>query len=250
MTRQWFISDLHLALDRPATLLLFDHFCTAYPGTGDRLFILGDLFDAWIGDDDDGELASHVRRILAALSTRGVEVAIQRGNRDFLMGQRLMRECGAALLRDCHVTAVAGQPTLLMHGDLLCTDDIAYQRWRRRMRNPLVKWFLLRKPLSERRRIAAELRRRSGEAKSMKAAEIMDVNTATVVRYLQRYGVRQLIHGHTHRPQVHHHALPGGDNATRVVLPEWHTDHVAVWVDDGNSLQSHTVRGDERDATR
>lgn len=236
MKKQWFISDLHLAIERPKTLALFEHFVTTYPQPGDRLFILGDLFDAWIGDDDDAELARRVRDTLRRASTRGVHVLIQRGNRDFLMGRRLMRECGTTLLGDCHVTNVAGQRTLLMHGDLLCTDDVDYQRARRKFRNPLFQWLMLRKPLAERRRIAADYRRRSGEMTAMKAADIMDVNDDTVMRYLNRHRVRQLIHGHTHRPATHEHRLSDGSVATRLVLPEWHAKNAVAWVDDGKTL--------------
>lgn len=236
MAKQWFISDLHLAIERPKTLALFERFVETHPQTGDRLFILGDLFDAWIGDDDDAELARRVRRTLRQASGRGVDIRVQRGNRDFLIGRRLMRECGASLLPDRYVTRVAGQPTLLMHGDLLCTDDVDYQKARRRFRNPVFQWFMLRKPLRERRRIASEYRRRSGELKALKPADIMDVNPDTVVRELVRHGVRQLVHGHTHRPATHSHALPDGTVATRIVLPEWHARQAAAWVDDGATL--------------
>ena len=243
MTRQWFIADLHLTVERPATLALFEAFLAERLQPSDRLFILGDLFDVWVGDDDDAELAERVRGALRATSQRGIELFIQRGNRDFAIGRRLMHECGATLLPDCHVTPVAGQPTLLMHGDLLCTDDIDYQKARRRFRNPLFRWIMLRKPLAERRRIAAEIRRRSGAATALKAAEIMDVNPATVVRYLRRYRVRQLVHGHTHRPAVHRHGLPDGGTATRIVLPDWHADSAAAWVDDGTRLEPLPLAG-------
>lgn len=236
MTKQWFISDLHLAIERPHTLTLFEHFLSEFPDPGDRLFILGDLFDVWIGDDDDAELAKRVRTALRAASDRGVNLFIQRGNRDPVMGRRLMRECGAKLLGDCFVTTVAGQQTLLMHGDLLCTDDVEYQKARRRFRNPFFQWFMLRKPLQERRRIVAGYRRRSREVTALKPADIMDVNADTIVRYLDKYRVKQLIHGHTHRPARHEHRLPDGTVATRLVLPEWHEDHVTVWMDDGKTL--------------
>ena len=236
MTKQWFISDLHLAIERPHTLTLFEHFLAAYPQAGDRLFILGDLFDVWIGDDDDATLADRVRAALRAASDRGVTLFIQRGNRDLVMGKRLMRDCGARMLPDCHVTDVAGQPTLLMHGDLLCTDDVDYQKTRRRFRNPLFQWVMLRKSLRERRRILAEYRRRSREMTALKPADIMDVNADTVVRYLQKHHVSHLIHGHTHRPASHEHDLPDGTVATRLVLPEWHEDQAAAWLDDGKKL--------------
>ena len=243
MARQWFISDLHLAIERPGTVELFERFLADDPVAGDRLFILGDLFDAWIGDDDDSALADRVRAALAGARARGVDLFIQRGNRDFLMGRRLMRACGARLLPDCEIRDVAGRRTLLMHGDLLCTDDTDYMRARRRLRNPVFQWLMLRKPLTERRRIADEYRRRSGEATALKPAAIMDVNPETVVRYLKRYGVDQLIHGHTHRPATHRHTLPDGTEATRIVLPEWHPDRASVWVDDGERLTAKPLTG-------
>ena len=239
--RQWFISDLHLAIERPATVELFEHFITRYPKTDDRLFILGDLFDAWIGDDDDAELATRARAAMRAASDRGIRLFIQRGNRDFLMGKRLMRDCGAMLLPDRFVTQVGGLPTLLMHGDLLCTDDVDYQKARRRFRNPLFQWLMLRKTLAERRRIAADYRKRSGELTALKPTAIMDVNDDTVVQTMQRHQVDQLIHGHTHRPAEHHHILPDGRSALRLVLPEWHEGEVVVWQDDGKSLQPLTI---------
>jgi UDP-2,3-diacylglucosamine hydrolase len=237
MASQWFISDLHLAIERPGTLDLFEHFLAAYPKTADRLFILGDLFDAWIGDDDDAELANRVRQAIRTATDRGVAVFVQRGNRDFLIGRRLMRESGAQLLPDRHVVRVVDQPSLLMHGDLLCIDDVDYQRARRRFRNPLFQWLMLRKSLPERRRIAADYRRRSGEETALKPAEIMDVNPAAVVRELQRHRVRQLIHGHTHRAATHRLTLPDGSQAKRIVLPEWHSDRAAALADDGSRLQ-------------
>jgi len=241
MKKQWFISDLHLAIERPDTLALFEHFLAAYPLGGDRLFILGDLFDVWIGDDDDAELAVRVRSAIRAASDRGVAVFIQRGNRDLIMGKRLMRDCGAHLLPDCYIVPVAGNPTLLMHGDLLCTDDVDYQKTRRRFRNPLFQWVMLRKSLEERRRIVARYRSRSREMTAQKPDDIMDVNEDTVIRYLKKYRVQHLIHGHTHRPASHKHRLPDDTVATRLVLPEWHADNAIAWMDDGSELVQVTI---------
>ncbi len=242
MTRQWFISDLHLAIERPETLALFEQFLREQPQKGERVYILGDLFDAWVGDDDDAELAQRVRSAMRQASDRGIAIFIQRGNRDFLMGKRLMREAGAQALPDRYVTEVAGRPALLMHGDLLCTDDVDYQRARRRFRNPFFQWIMLRKSLHKRRRIAADYRKRSGELTAVKTADIMDVNDNTVIRYLQQHAVDQLIHGHTHRPQRHEHRLPDGRTATRLVLPEWHGNQAVAWLDDGEKIEPLTIR--------
>lgn len=237
-----FISDLHLAAERPTTLAMFLDFLRDRPQAGDSLYILGDLFDAWIGDDDDAPLAETVRNALQALTGRGVKLYLQRGNRDFLMGKRLASETGAQLISDPYRLQVAGRPTLLMHGDLLCTDDVAYQKARRKLRNPLFQWLAMRKSLQGRRKMAAEYRRRSGEVTAMTAAEIMDANTAAVIDYLERENCTQLIHGHTHRPAVHQHRLTDGSPAVRYVLDEWHEDAAAAWVDDGTSLVREEIR--------
>ncbi|MCB1774464.1 MAG: UDP-2,3-diacylglucosamine diphosphatase [Gammaproteobacteria bacterium] len=244
MNRQWFISDLHLAEERPETIALFERFLSEFPQPGDRVFILGDLFDVWVGDDDDSAIADRIRADLRGLTRRKVELLVQQGNRDFAMGKRLMREVAARLLPDTHVANVAGQPTLLMHGDLLCTDDVEYQKTRKRFRNPIFQWLMLRKSLAARNRIADDIRRRSRERKALKSENIMDVNADTVVDYLRRFRVRQLIHGHTHRPARHAIRLPDGSDAWRLVLPEWHHDHAAAWVDDGKALQRVVLAGD------
>lgn len=236
-----FISDLHLSESRPGTSALFERFLAERPHPGDRLYILGDLFDAWVGDDDDAPLADRIRTALRELTERGVQVLIQRGNRDFLLGRRFMRETGATLLPDPYLTEVAGKPTLLMHGDLLCSDDLSYQKARRKLRNPLFQWLALRRSLAARRRMAAEYRRRSGEVTAMTAADIMDANEQTIAEYLQRHHATQLIHGHTHRPAVHEHKLADGLIAQRYVLDEWHGDHAAAWVDDGSTLHREEI---------
>jgi len=244
MNRQWFISDLHLADERPDTIALFERFLAEYPQSGDRVFILGDLFDVWIGDDDDSDIANRIRNDLRDLTRRNVELLVQQGNRDFAMGRRLMRQVAARALPDTFVTDVAGEPTLLMHGDLLCTDDVEYQQARKRFRNPIFQWLMLRKSLAARRRIADDIKRRSRERKALKPENIMDVNADTVIDYLQRHRVRQLIHGHTHRPARHTVRLPDGTDALRLVLPEWHADQAAAWVDDGKVLERIALAGD------
>jgi len=222
-----FVSDLHLASDRPGTLALFLGFLGGRARSAERLYILGDLFDAWIGDDDDRPPSPQVSGALRALSDGGTRLFFMRGNRDFLVGRRFARATGCTLLRDPVVADLYGEPTLLMHGDLLCTDDVAYQRFRRRIRNPLVVRLFLWKSLARRRAIADDYRRRSGEATAGKTEAIMDVNPATVRRFMRQHGVRRLIHGHTHRPADHAFDLDGSE-AWRIVLAEWRPERGEV----------------------
>lgn len=241
MAENLFISDLHLASTRPQTLQLFLDFLKHRPQPGDSLYVLGDLFDAWVGDDDDAPLANQVRDAFRAMTQRGVHLYIQRGNRDFLLGKRFMRDTGASLLPDPYRIEIAGQTTLLMHGDLLCTDDHAYQKARKKLRNPIFQWIALRKSLDARRAMAEDYRRRSGEVTAMTAADIMDANNQTITAYLEQHHATQLIHGHTHRPAVHEHRLANGQTAKRIVLDEWHGEHAAAWVDDGQALRQEPI---------
>jgi UDP-2,3-diacylglucosamine hydrolase len=222
-----FISDLHLAPERPATIRLFLDFLGGQARQARRLYILGDLFDAWVGDDDDTPPYPEIRTALRDLTASGTDCALMHGNRDFLIGRAFCRDTGCTLLRDPTRILLDGEQVLLMHGDLLCTDDVAYQRFRRRVRNPLVKRLFLWKSLERRRAMAADYRRKSGAATAEKPAEIMDVNTGTVARYLRRFGASRLIHGHTHRPAEHQFELDGRP-VHRSVLAEWHEDRGEV----------------------
>ena len=226
-TELLFVSDLHLAPERPETIALFLHFLATRAARAQRLFILGDLFETWIGDDDDTPAYTQVRRALRTLTSSGTVCALMRGNRDFLLGRGFCRDTGCALLGDPYLWHIAGERTLLMHGDLLCTDDAAYQRFRRRIRNPLVTWLFQRKSLASRRAVAADYRRKSSAATSAKSQHIMDVNADTVARYLRRFRATRLIHGHTHRPADHPLDLDGAA-AVRSVLAEWHADRGEV----------------------
>lgn len=241
MSEQLFIADLHLSAERPDTLALFLRFLTERAPRAQRLYVLGDLFDAWIGDDDDSDMARRVRAGLKALTESGTAVYIQHGNRDFLIGDAFLAATGARLLEETVVVDLAGHPTLLMHGDLLCTDDVDYQQARHMLRDPAFIADFLSRPLAERAALAAQYREKSGEATSLKAQDIMDVNEATVVGYLRRHQATRLIHGHTHRPGVH--ALQvDGQAAERWVLSEWHAQHgEALCVRDGQ-LQREPVR--------
>lgn len=215
-----FISDLHLAPERPRTVELFLDLLAHRARAARTLYILGDLFDAWIGDDDDAPPYPRILAALRALTAAGTVCAILHGNRDFLLGRRFARATGCRLLPDPSRLVLGGEPTLLMHGDLLCTDDVPYQRFRRRVRNPLVRRLFLWRPLSARRRLAADYRQRSMAAMAAKTAAIMDVNAETVNRYLRRYRATRLIHGHTHRPGEHDWILDGRP-VRRSVLADW-----------------------------
>ena len=220
MQSSLFISDLHLAPERPATVALFLDFLGRQAREAEALYILGDLFDAWIGDDDDEPPYPAIRAALRDLAASGPRCAILPGNRDFLIGRRFLADTGCDLLADPTRIDLYGTPTLLMHGDLLCTDDWAYQRFRRIIRHPLVKRLLLWRRLERRRALAQDYRRRSMAAIAGKSLAIMDVNPDAVLATLRRQDARCLIHGHTHRPADHALSLDG-QPAHRLVLAEW-----------------------------
>ncbi len=224
-----FISDLHLSPERPGTIRLFLDFLHQRAPRAERLYILGDLFDSWIGDDDDAPPHPQIIRGLKDLAESGTEVYLQRGNRDFLLGKRFARAGDCEILPDPVVVDLYGTPTLLMHGDLLCSDDLPYQKFRKKARNPLFQKLFLWRSLRYRRRIAADYRRRSAAATAEKTLDVMDVNPTTVATYMRRAGVRRLIHGHTHRPARHDVDLDGA-TATRWVLAQWHEDRAQALV--------------------
>jgi len=228
-----FISDLHLSPERPDTTRLFLRFLRERAAQAASLFILGDLFDAWVGDDDKRPPIPEIVAAMKHLSTSGCQLFFISGNRDFLIGDAFARATGCSLLPDTHVLPLAGFRALLMHGDLLCSDDRDYQAWRLRLRHPDFIGEFLSKTIAERIAIAADYRKRSGEAVSLKAADIVDANQATVEAYLRDAGAGLLIHGHTHRPANHRFELDGA-GALRLVLPEWQ-DHAGGYL---------SVRGD------
>mgnify|MGYP001809701140 CR=1 FL=1 len=235
-----FVSDLHLAPERGETIALFLGFLAGRARRATRLFVLGDLFETWIGDDDDTPAYMQVRDGLRALTDSGTQCALMRGNRDFLLGRAFCTDTGCRLLADPELWHFGAEPTLLMHGDLLCTDDIAYQRFRRRIRHPLVTWLFRRKSLASRRAIAAAYRLKSGAATSAKPADIMDVNQDTVADYLRRHRATRLIHGHTHRPAEHRLHLDG-QPVYRSVLAEWHPHGGEVLVHDAAGWRREPV---------
>lgn len=218
-----YISDLHLHEQRPLTTEAFFSFLQTETRSAETLYILGDLFDAWVGDDDDRPLVDQVARALKAVADRGTKIFFQHGNRDFLLGPAYAKRCGMQLLPDYFILEVADERWLLAHGDQLCTEDASYQQFRTIVRNPQWQKELLSKSLAERRAIAAELREKSKEANNIKAEDIMDVTPAEVERILIENKCSKLIHGHTHRPAKHSVALPNQVKAERIVLGEWDT---------------------------
>ncbi|WP_020650299.1 UDP-2,3-diacylglucosamine diphosphatase [Solimonas variicoloris] len=215
------LSDLHLPNEPSPLREGFRHFLAGPARQAQGVYILGDLFEYWVGDDVGLEDYAPEIAALRALTASGVPVYFIAGNRDFLVGRRCAQASGVQILRDPLVVELGGVPTLLSHGDLLCTDDRRYQRWRRFAHNRVAQWLFLRLPKARRHRIAGGLRRQSGAEKRNKPAAIMDVNEQTVQATMRRYGVTRLIHGHTHRPADHLLRL-GPQRGTRLVLADWH----------------------------
>ncbi len=218
-----FISDLHLSPERPDKLALFYKLLNGPALDVDALYILGDLFEAWIGDDDTTSPHREIVEALARYAATGKPLYLMHGNRDFLMGPEFEARSGGRLLPDPSLIDLYGEKTLLMHGDTLCTQDTDYQAFRKQVRDP--RWIagFLQKPLAERAAIASNLREGSRAATRQKEAEIMDVEPAAVSQTMIDHGVRQLIHGHTHRPAIHRFEMQG-QSARRIVLGDWYGD--------------------------
>ena len=219
--RVLFLADLHLDSARPGMLRRFESFCRRAARRGDPVYILGDLFEAWIGDDDDDPLARSVTAMLAALTDAGTPTWFMAGNRDFLVGERFLAATGAGWLEDPTLVDLFGARTLLCHGDTLCTDDHAYQRFRAEVRTAAWQSAFLDRPLAERRRVAADLRANSREAMASKDGGSMDVNAEAVEAAVRAAGADRLIHGHTHRPGRHEHVVDGRP-VERWVLADWY----------------------------
>ena len=216
-----FISDLHLDESRPQLVDAFEELLAAQAKNVDALYILGDLFESYIGDDDDAALNARVARATRTLRDAGVPVFFMHGNRDFLLGPDYAARAGMTLLEDPAVIELAGERVLLMHGDTLCTDDVEYLKFRTLVRDPNWQRAFLAKPLAERRAFAAQARGESRRHTANAKPEIMDVNQIAVEAALRTHGVRRLIHGHTHRPATHRFDVDGM-KAERIVLGDWY----------------------------
>ncbi len=217
-----FISDLHLDAGHPDATRRFLRYLGSRARDAGALYILGDLFEAWIGDDDDTAHSQQVAAGLKACADAGTAVFVLRGNRDFLLGDRFAAASACILLDDPHRIELFGQDALLMHGDTLCASDTEYLAFRSQVREPGWQQDFLARPVGERRRIAGELREASLLAGRLKTAAAMDANPDTVRRTMQAHGVHLLIHGHTHRQKVHQLTIDG-QPATRIALGSWDT---------------------------
>ena len=236
----YFISDLHLQTSDSAITKIFLRFLNKQALTADALYILGDLFEVWIGDDDNTHFANAITSALKKLTASGVKVYFMRGNRDFAIGQRFATTTGITLLTDPSVIDLYGKKILLMHGDLLCTDDQKYQTFRRKVYQPKFQARLLRLPLWVRRLIAAWARYQSKKHTQTTDLIIQDVNQNTVQHYLQKYQVDLLIHGHTHRPATHHLNF-NGQPAQRIVLAAWHQHGHLLSIDRQGQIKHETL---------
>ncbi len=223
------VSDLHLDAQRPAATARFLDLLADEARSANSLYILGDLFETWVGDDDDAALALSVQAALAQLTASGVPTFFVAGNRDFLIGPAFAARTGVQILEDPWVVWLHGRRVLLSHGDALCTRDVRYQALRRQLRDPAWQREFLIRPLAERRQFASHARRESQSYISQQTDEIMDVTPELVELWLETHGVSTLIHGHTHRPMVH----DLGNGRRRIVLGDWYErDSVGVWTAD------------------
>lgn len=217
MQKTYFIADLHLSENRPHLLALFRQFMQERAPQAEKLYILGDLFDFWIGDDEQSDLIREVQQLIRHLTEQGVPCYFQHGNRDFLIGKKFAKACGMTLLPTYQVIDLYGTPTLLCHGDTLCVDDVKYQQYRKKVHQKWRQWLFLHLPLKVRLQIAEKIRAKSRQDKQLKSTEIMDVNAVFVQQMFAQFHVTQMIHGHTHRQK--HHEIP--PHFHRIVLGDW-----------------------------
>jgi UDP-2,3-diacylglucosamine hydrolase len=215
-----FISDTHFNDAHPGIAQRFVDFLKLNTLSIETLYLLGDLFDVWVGDDDTSPVIEQISDALAECAASGVKIYFIHGNRDYLIGQKFAENCGMTILNDGMFILLNGKPTLLMHGDLLCTDDHAYQRYRNIMFSPWMKKICLMLPLAWRKKMAAQLRGVSQNSHTKKPQNIMDVSPETVIKVLENNHAQWLIHGHTHRPG-HHEIKLTHQTAHRVVLGAW-----------------------------
>lgn len=217
----YFIADLHLCENRPDISACFLRFLKSDAIEAEKLYILGDLFEAWVGDDDDSPYLSTIAKALSNLAQSGTKIFYIHGNRDFLLGKHYAKQAKMELLQEVETIDLYGKHVVIMHGDTLCTRDIAYQAFRKKSRSWWWQTMVKSLPLSIRKKMAANYRKRSAAATAMKSQEIMDVTNEEVNHCLEQYHSQLLIHGHTHRPAIHEFIV-NGKAAQRIVLGDWY----------------------------
>lgn len=231
-----FISDLHLDADAPAIAQQFQDFLTTEARGADALYILGDLFESWVGDDDPNPHYARIKQDIRQLADTGVPVYFMHGNRDFMIGPGFAEETGVEILHDPHVIKIHGEPLLLSHGDAYCTDDVEYQAIRKMTRDPQWKAMMLAKSVEERLAFAAQARAASLAHGGTINDEISDVNVTAIEQAMSNAGVAMMLHGHTHRPAVHDITV-AGQAAKRIVLGDWYEQGSVVrWDENGPVL--------------
>lgn len=240
-----FISDLHLAPHRPALTALFQAFLAQHSGPQFCIYILGDLFDLWLGDDYSSQFYQAEKEGLLAAQRQGTQLFFMPGNRDFLVGETFAASAGLCLLKDPTLITLQNEPIILCHGDQLCTDDVSYQAMRTAFQNAAWIKEFLSKPIEQRLQFAKQVREESYKQSQLKSAEIMDANPLTVERFMAEQGVLRMIHGHTHRPRVHQHHV-AGRTAQRWVLGDWHDDHAQYVFADDTTIELRTFQANQR----
>jgi UDP-2,3-diacylglucosamine hydrolase len=234
----YLISDLHLEENRPDITGAFFSFLDQIESQASRLYILGDFFESWIGDDENTPLQQEVKARLTQLSERGIQLYFMHGNRDFLVSEGFEQETGAKILPDPSVVELAGQKVLLMHGDSLCTKDTSYMKFRAMIRNPAFLKTFLARPIEDRITTARQLREMSQANNSEKSMEIMDVTPEEVSKEMLAHDVKVMIHGHTHRPMIHKLVL-NNEPAQRIVLGDWDQKIWFITASENSGIQLH-----------
>lgn len=219
MHKTFFISDLHLTPSRPDITACFLEFMRYEAIHCDALYVLGDLFDFWVGDDDNSPFAVQIRSAFKALTSSGVPCYFIQGNRDFLLGKRFARQTGVTVLPEEYVIELYGRRAVILHGDTLCIEDYSYQAFRKKVHQPWLQFIFNRLPMFIKRKIVAQIQSDARSDKQTKQLEIMDVTPSEVVRVMQKHDVELMIHGHTHRPNIH---TDSAHQQTRIVLGDWY----------------------------
>lgn len=235
-----FISDLHLTPKSPDTTDCFIRFMREEAIHADALYVLGDLFEFWIGDDDRSEFANQIQSEFKALTSKGIPCYFTQGNRDFLVGKRFATNTGVKLLGDETVIDLYGRKAIVLHGDTLCTQDVKYLEYRAKVHQPWLQWVFNRIPFFIKKKIVSKVQSDIKEDKQTKSLDIMDVTPSEVASVMDKHQVDLMIHGHTHRPNIHTQSTPQGER-TRIVLGDWYTQgSVLLFTQDGFELQTRS----------